>query len=127
MSEKIKLKNGQEFDLIPNGIVTDEAKQRRYFKFTSELAYTDILAALSNTANLMQVDYIAEDGTTARTYADCTALKSLNYVLEYQIDDNTTANIYVAEISTDPVERAMQGLNCQIDDLANTIVIISMM
>ena len=115
--EKIKLSNNQEFDLIPMGITVDTANKRRYFKFTSSLTYAEILALFSASENLTTVSYILADTTVGATYTDCVALKSLSYIINYKVDDLTTANIYVAEISTDAAERSMQSLQSEIADL----------
>ena len=119
--EKIKLSNNQEFELIPMGISTDDTNKRRYFKFTSSLTYAEILTLFSESANLASVSYILADVTVGATYADCVALKSLSYIINYKVDDLTTANIYVAEISTDTAEKVLQEIKSLIETSSVTI------
>lgn len=126
MSEKLKLSNGQEFDLIPMGIVTDDAKKVRYFKFTSTLTYEEVKAIFTDSANLTNIDYIGEDGKTLRTYQDCVKMLVISFVPNYRIDDNTTADIYVVTVSTDEVLRGMETINTQMTDIFNTIVLMTM-
>lgn len=125
MKEKIKLKNGQEFELIPMGISTNEFTKVRKFKFKSSLAYAEILAMFSDFSNIEKIDYVLADGTVEKTYLDCVSLKSFGFSPNYKIDENTTADIFVVEIGIDIVERTIQEINSQIDDLANTVVMVS--
>jgi len=110
--EKIRLSNGAEFMLVPMGIETRD--KLRCFKFISELNYYDILADFSNTDNLLIVEHILADGTVGATYSDCVAYKSLTFVPNVQVDDNTVSDIYVVAISIDPVERALKETNSNI-------------
>lgn len=106
--EKIRLSNGTEFMLVPMGI--EKRDKLRYFKFISDSNYYDILAEFSNSDNLLIVEHVLADGTTGTTYSDCVAYKSLTFVPNVQIDDNTVLDVYMVVISTDPVERQMQSI-----------------
>jgi len=108
MKEKIKLKNGQKFEIIPMGIETQG--NRRIFKFTSELSYSDVLAILTNEENIEKIEYILADGTTDRTYLDCISLKALGFNPNYQVFEDATADVFIAEISIDAVERVLKAL-----------------
>lgn len=123
--EKIKLKNGQEFTLIPMGITT--AEKIRIFRVTSTLSYEEIKTAVSNTDNISSIDYTLADGNTYRTYADCVSFKGLAFDKGVKIDDSTISDVYAISLSTDAVEKSMIDLNNQIDDLSNTVVMISML
>jgi hypothetical protein len=108
MAEKIRLKNGQEFELVPMGIDTRDTEKRRYFKIISILTYAELLTILSNSVNLESIDYILEDGTTSKTFLDCVSLKGLEFKIGYIIDDTTTKDIFIIEVSTDAVEKTLQ-------------------
>jgi len=69
MKEKIKLKNGQEFETIPGGIETQG--NRRIFKFTSTLTHDEILSIFTNEDNISLISYVLADGTIDKTYLDC--------------------------------------------------------
>ena len=103
--EKIRLKDGTEFDLIPMGI--DNRGSLRIIKFISELPHDEILARFSD-ANIEKIDYILADNSIGATYEDCVTLKSLTFVPNVQIDDNTVSDIYVVVLSTDAAERGIQ-------------------
>lgn len=127
MSEKLKLFNGQEFDLIPMGIVTDDAKKVRYFKFTSELTHEELKAIFFDSTNLANIDYIQEDGAI-KTYQDCVKMLVLSFVPNYQVDDNTTADIYVVTVSTDEVLRGMENAKEERDAISGALeAVICMM
>ncbi len=126
MSEKLKLANGQNFDLIPMGIVTDETKKVRYFKFTSALSYDELKSMFFDSSNLVSIDYIGEDGKTLKSYQDCVKTLVISFVPSYKVDDNITADIYVVTVSTDAVLRGIETMNTQITDIFNTIVIMTM-
>jgi len=123
MKEKIKLKNGQEFEIIPMGI--EMQGNRRIFKFVSELSYPEVLESFSNEDNLSKIDYILANGSVDKTHLDCISLKSLSFNPGYQVGDESV-DVYIAEISADAAEaRAKQMQKC-IYDLSNTIVMLSM-
>ncbi len=123
MKEKIKLKNGQEFEIIPMGI--EVQGNRRIFKFVSELSYTEVLESFSDEDNLSKIDYILADGSVDKTYLDCISLKSLSFNPYYQVGDKTI-DVYIAEISTDAAEAQSKQMQKYIYDLSNTIVMLSM-
>ena len=121
--EKIRLKDGTEFDLIPMGI--DTKGNLRKIKFISELSHAEILAKFSDT-NIEKIDYILADESIGVTYEDCVVLKSLTFVPNVQIDDNTVNDIYVVALSTDAVERGMQTLREEMESVANTVIMMFM-
>ena len=120
--EKIRLKDGTEFDLIPMGI--DNKEKLRIIKFTSELTHAEILAKFSD-INIEEINYILVDDSIGATYEDCVTLKSLTYIPNVQVDDNNVSDIYVAVLSTDAVERTLQTLNTDISGLSTAIVMMS--
>lgn len=121
MPEKIKLSDSQstQLDLIPNGISTDNTTNIRKFMFRSSITYSELLTLFNSPANIKTIAYILADGSTGTTYTDCVELKSLSY--------DITGEYYTAELSIDAVEKALQSMNAQIDDLSNTIVMMSML
>ena len=121
--EKIRLKDGTEFDLIPMGI--DNREKFRIIKFTSELTHAEILAKFSD-INIEEINYILADNSIGATYEDCVALKSLTFIPNVRVDDNTVSDIYVVVISTDAVERALQTLNEELVNIVDTIIMMSM-
>lgn len=115
MSEKIRLKNGQEFEIIPMGI--ELRGNQRIFKFKSTLTYAEVLGLLSNEDNVSSISYVLADGTIDKTYLDCVVLKGLGFNPGYQVDENTTADVYTAEISVDAVERALKNIQKTLTEL----------
>lgn len=120
--EKIRLKDGTEFELIPMGI--DNKDRLRIIKFISELPHAEILAKFSET-NIEKVEHILADETIGTTYEDCTAFKSLTFIPDVQVNDNTISDIYVVAISTDATGRALQTLNTDLNGLSTAIVMMS--
>lgn len=106
MTEKIRLKNGKEFDLIPMGI--SERNEIRCFKFVSNIPYYEILAEFEDESNLETIEHVLTDGTIGNTYADCVKYKSLTFIPDVQIDDNNVKDIYIISISTNEVERELK-------------------
>lgn len=121
MSEKIKLKNGQIFELIPMGIKTKTLEKTRVFKVVSDLAYDEMLAILSDSVNIGSIEYITEDNLVTKTYLDCVSLKGLEFRPEYQITDMDTHDIYVFELSTDIIERQLLSVSKSLDAANVTI------
>ena len=117
--EKIRLKDGTEFNLIPMGI--DTKNNLRIFKITSELLHDEILAKFVNIVNLERVEHILVDDSIGTSYEDCTVFKSLTFIPNVQIDDNTVGDIYVVIVSTDAVERELQGVNSNIQATMVTV------
>lgn len=127
MSEKLKLANGQEFDLIPMGVIPDESKKVRYFRFTSEMTDSELKAIFFNSSNLTSVDYIQEDGAT-KTYADCVKTLVLSFVPNFKVDDNTTADIYIVTVSIDEVGMALKTAQEERDTISGALeAVISIM
>lgn len=125
MTEKIRLKDGTELNLIPMGIT--EKSNLRIFKFVSEMAHEEILEKF-NESNIEKVDYILADDTIGATYEDCVAFKSLTFVPNVQIDDNTVSDIYVVAVSTDVTERGINNLKNELKVTTDALeVIIGMM
>ena len=121
--EKIRLKDGTEFDLIPMPI--EDKGNLRIVKFISELPHDEILAKF-NDVNIEKIDYILADNSIGDTYEDCVTLKSLTFIPNVQVDDNTVSDVYVAVLSTDAVERGMQSINKELTNIVDTIIMMSM-
>lgn len=79
-----------------------------------------------NEGNIEEINYILVDDTVGATYKDCVVLKSLTFVPNVQIDDNTVSDIYAVAISTDPIERGMQTLRNEMISIVDTMIMISM-
>lgn len=122
--EKIILKNGQEFELVPNGINTNEYARKRTFIFKPTLAQTETLEMFSDFANTEKIDYILGDGTVGKTYLDCVSLKKLGFIPNYKLDENTTADVYSVELSIDPVERQLRETQDKNKELEEKLTII---
>lgn len=120
MSEKLKLANGQMFNLIPMGVITKEENKVRYFLFTSELTHDELKTIFFNNANLTSIDYIQEDGAT-KTYADCAKTLIVADVPGYKVDDNTTADIYIVTVCTDAVSMALRTAQEERTNIANAL------
>lgn len=135
--EKIKI-GLQEFDLVPMGISEDTQRKTRSFKFTSMLSYADVITVVSGAVT--SVLHIGTDGNTVKTYSDLVAFKGLGYDKDVSIEDGVIADVYTVTYSVDSIEKDLNSLktqlaaaqaqidlqNTQLDDLSNTIVIISM-
>lgn len=109
MSEKIKLANGQEFDLVPMGI-NSLSDKRRQFKFTSDMSYDDIKAMFLNPDNLASIDHILQSGEITTTYTDCVSLKQVSTEFDVQIGENTM-DVYTVTLSIDSVEKQLQNVS----------------
>ena len=90
---------------------------QRIFKFKSTLTYAEVLGLLSNEDNISSISYVLADGTIDKTYLDCVALKSLGFNPGYKVDENTTADVYTAEISIDAVERLLKNIQKTLTEL----------
>lgn len=119
MSEKIKLKNGQEFELIPMGISNDTAIKTRSFRFISPLGYAETLAIVSTESNFESIQIIGADGNPQATYADCVSFKGLAFEKGVKINDTTTADVYTVTYSVDAVERMLSNINGQLSNNIN--------
>jgi hypothetical protein len=106
--EKIRLSNGQEFDLRPLGINSNDIRKTRLFKFTSELPIGEIQAMFRNSENISSIDHLLSTGTLRGNFSDCVAYKSLSH------DDS---NVYTVELSTDSIEREVMELRMKVAKL----------
>lgn len=111
--EKIILRNNQEFNVPPLGIIGNDLTKRRKITFVSDMDYNDVLALLSNKDNISQITYVIETGAVIATYTDCVALKSLSY----DIDKGTCS----AEFSTDATERLVHELQARVEQMQHVI------
>jgi hypothetical protein len=108
--EKISL-NSQIFDLVPNGIVTNDKK--RSFTISSVLPYADIELAFSK---VDRIEYLSESNEILATYLDGIALKSLSK----NMDDGT----YTVEISIDAIERKIADVQKFTDSAVGELTIM---
>lgn len=97
--EKIKLKNGQLFDLVSMGITSSD--KRRSFTFTSTLAFTDIELSFTD-SNVSNIQYLSATDEILASYTDCVTLKSLLRDIE--------GGTYTAVISVDAFDRKILDL-----------------
>jgi len=111
--EKLLLKNGHEFDVVPLGIVSNEMTKRRRITIKTDMDYNDVLAILSNKDNISEIKYSLENGTVIAVYQDCVSLKTLTRDF-----DNGT---YTAEFGTDATERIVQELQAKVEQMQQTI------
>jgi hypothetical protein len=113
MNNKIILNNGQEFDLPPLAIISNDITKRRKITFMSELDYNDVLALLSDKNNISQITYALENGTVIAVYQDCVSLKSLTMDFEH--------GTYTVEYGTDATERIVRDLQARVEQMQQTI------
>lgn len=126
MTEKIRLKDGTEFTSVPMGI--NDKDKTRFIKIISELPYADILTKFTDVENISQIEYILADGSIGAVYQDCVAFKFITFVPNAQIYDNTTSDIYVVVLSTDPVEGKLNATQQYLDNaIAEITILIAMM
>jgi len=91
--EKIKLNNGQIFNIIPMGINTNEYGKSRKFSFTSDLGYGEIEIAFSM-ENIRKIEYLSTADEILKTYIDSISLKSLSKEFDKQVEDGIIADVY---------------------------------
>lgn len=123
--DKVRLKNGTEFDLIPMGI--DTKGNLRILKIITDMPHDDIVTEFTNPDNIAKIDHFLGDGTIGATYEYCVSFKSLTFIPSVQIDDNTVSDIWVALLSTDAVERKLETLNAEMVNIVNAVVTLSIM
>lgn len=123
--EKIRLSNKQEFELIPMGI--SNSGNSRSFRLITTLSHEEVKALFLDTNNISQIEYILADGTVDRTYLDCTSLKSVNSLLNYKIDDSNVHDVIEVVLNVSEVERTLQNIDTEIDNLSNTVVMMSIL
>lgn len=111
--EKIILRNNQEFNVPPLGIIGNDLTKRRKITFVSDMDYNDVLALLSNKDNISEIKYSLENGTVIAVYQDCASLKSLTRDF-----DNGT---YTVEYGTDATERIVHELQAKVEQMQQTI------
>jgi hypothetical protein len=100
--EKIRLKNGQELELLPVGVSDNAVTKRRKFAFVTDMAYDDVYQAFADNNNISVIEHLSAAGEVLKTYADCTGLK--------QITRNIENGSYIVELSADEVERKIANL-----------------
>ena len=100
--EKIRLKNRQEFELLPVGISDNMVTKRRKFAFITELAYDDIYHAFADSDNISVIEHLSDAGEVLKAYADCVGLK--------QITRNVENGSYIVELSVDEMERRIKEM-----------------
>ena len=105
MSEKIKLSNGQTFDLKPLGLIKNDVTKIRQFKFTSELPIGEVQTMFKDSANIVSIDHLLSDDTLKSNFSDCVSYKSISQ------DD---IGVYVVELSTDAVEKQLKEMQEEI-------------
>lgn len=96
MTEKLRLKDGTEFDLIPMGI-TDRGNRRNFTIYADadpESAFTE--------SNVDRIEHISESGEVLTTYLDGVKMVAISKDME-----NGT---YTVEISVDALEKKLKQI-----------------
>lgn len=122
MTEKIRLRDGTEFTLVPMGIT--ETDKLRIFKIVSNLTYDETLLNFTNENNISQIEYILADNSVGATYQDCVSFQWIMYIPNEKIDDNTVANVYEVALSTDDIERKIKATQQFIDNAVAELTIL---
>jgi len=115
MTEKIRLNDGTEFTLIPMGIEDIDAEKLRLFKITTDLPITEVITKFSDANAISYIEYILADNAIGAIYQDCTDFKSVEYIPNMQINDNTIAKVLIVKVSTDLLERKIVDLQNNIN------------
>lgn len=121
--EKIVIGNENEFNIIPDGIRTNESKKRRTFSIISDMTYSEIETIFSDRSNLSVIQLCSASGDQLKSYYDCVSMKSLSKIkdaeidTESEVDTTTVTDVYVVEVSTDTVEKDVQILKDTVDTL----------
>ena len=137
--EKVRF-GSHEFDLVPMGISIESINKTRSIRFISDLSVPSVLDIVANPGNYEQISIIGQDGNPQNVYTDIATFKHIGYTKDVEIDQGTTSDVYSVTYGVDAVEKELislsnqltaarsviGSLNTQIDDLSNTIVIISM-
>lgn len=98
--EKLKLVDGQTFNLVPMGISTNNFDKVRQYSFVSDaLSYEDIESAFANNGNINRIEYYSASDTLLKVYEDCVALKSVTKEFNKQIEDGIFGDIYIVTLS----------------------------
>jgi len=96
MTEKIRLKDGTEFDLIPMGI--NEKGNRRSFTI-----YTDIdPESVFTESNVDRIEYISASGEVLKVYLD--GVKTVGIAKDIE------NGAYTVEISVDALEKRLKQI-----------------
>jgi hypothetical protein len=95
--------------------ISGDSKLRNY-TISSALTHQQILDGFNDVS---AIQYLSEADEVLTTYLDGVSAKTVTQDME-----NGTFTIAV---SIDPVERALKDMDMQLDDMSNTIVMISMM
>lgn len=111
--EKIRLKNGTEFEVLPMGV--DNLSDSRRFKIVSTLGYAETLQQFVNVENIETIEYIISDNSVSSTYMDCVGFKNIAYM--QQTENDTLLDIYTVELGVNAVERKLKDMQSKIDKL----------
>lgn len=121
MTEKIRLKDETEIDLIPMGI--KDIQNLRLFKIVSGMSHDDIINSFT-TDNIARVEHELADGSIGTVYEDLVKFKWSAYVPNVKVDDNTVADIYVVAVSTDATERSINNLKNELKVTTDALEVI---
>lgn len=109
--EKIRLKNAQEFEVLPMGINFDAHNKARRFDLIAELSYAELEEILLNEDNLKVIQHLSATDEVLATYTDCIALKSITKERGKYITDNTTLHdVFTVVLSTDATATKIRAL-----------------
>lgn len=106
--EKIKLKDGTLFDIVPMGI--SQSDKVREIKFISTLPYAEVEALFDDVENIENIQHLSDANEELETFADCVAYKYLGKAKNVQINDSLTADVFTVELSIDVVEKTIRGI-----------------
>lgn len=115
--EKIRLKNGNEFEVIPMGI--NNNGDSRTYKIISNLGYEETLQQFTNVENIETIEYILADGSVYTTYMDCVGFKNLTYSQLHNEENETIESVYTVELSVNLVERLLRTMQRKLNALEN--------
>lgn len=111
--EKIRLNNGQEFELVPMGTTIFGGSMT--FEIVSNLEHAEILQHFKDIKNIESIEYILSDDTTYTTYMDCVGFMNTTYIPRVNEEDNTFQNVYIVELKVDKVERLLRNMQTKTD------------
>lgn len=103
---KIKLKSGQEFDLISLGYMRDETRKTMQFRFSSDLGIGEVQNIFKDTEAISAIDYILDSGTIKETFTDCVAYQSIT---------QDAAGKYIVTLSTDVTSAKFEKITSELD------------
>lgn len=93
--EKIKLQDGQGFEIIPMGIKT--TSKTIEFTFISCLSYEKIEEAF-NPKNINEIEYFSAANELLKIYKSCTKLKILSKKFGLKYEDGKSADVFSVEL-----------------------------